>query len=97
MNEKVRYANVRPTAVMIDDGKLWVTLKDGRVIATPLDWYPWLAQATLEQQKNIELLPDGVYWNDLDEGLEVEGMLRGIRPYTPENNALRDSEQVKIR
>lgn len=43
--------------------------------------YGWLEEADEAAQRNIELLPDAVYWPDLGEGLEVEGMLRGIRPY----------------
>jgi len=74
------YSFVRPIQVIIDAGKLWVTLDDGRVISTPLYWYPWLVEATTEQQNNVEFLPDAVYWPELDEGLEIEGMLRGIRP-----------------
>ena len=69
--------------VDIRDGKLCVTLEDERIISTPLHWYPpWLENASLEQQNAIDLLPDAVYWTELDEGLEVEGMLRGIRPAT---------------
>jgi len=74
------YHFVRPKAVEISQGKLKVTLEDERVISTPLHWYPWLADASPEQQRNVELLPDAIYWTDLNEGLEVEGMLRGIRP-----------------
>jgi hypothetical protein len=74
------YQFSRPIAVKISDDKLKVTLEDDRVISTPLYWYPWLEAASAEQQHNIELLPDAIYWTDLDEGLEVEGMLRGIRP-----------------
>lgn len=74
------YGSTHPIHVTIHDSKLWVELEDERVISTPLHWYTWLAEATSEQQHNIELLPDAVYWPDLDEGLEIEGMLRGIRP-----------------
>lgn len=69
-----------PIGIKIADEKLWVTLEDERVISTPLRWYPWLDEASSEQQNHYELLPDAVYWTDLNEGLEVEGMLRGIRP-----------------
>ncbi len=80
MVEHKRYKFIRPIGVDIHDKKLWVTLEDERVISTPISWYPWLAEANIEQQKSIELLPDAVYWTELDEGLEIEGMLRGIRP-----------------
>lgn len=59
---------------------LRVQLQDGREIATPLEWYPALAQATFEQQTHVELNLSGVYWPDLDEDLSIAGMLRGIRP-----------------
>jgi hypothetical protein len=80
MDEFRIYRFVRPIGVEISEGKLRVTLEDERMISTPLNWYPWLEDASPEQQHNIELLPDAVYWTDLNEGLEVEGMLRGIRP-----------------
>jgi Protein of unknown function (DUF2442) len=80
MNETKIYHFIRPIGIKISDNKLWVTLEDERVISTPLRWYSWLAEATPEQQNHYELLPDAIYWTDLDEGLEVEGMLRGIRP-----------------
>ena len=81
MTDEIKiYHFIRPVAVNVHDNKLWVELEDERVISTPLHWYPWLEEASLEHQQNIELLPDAIYWTDLDEGLEIEGMLRGIRP-----------------
>lgn len=62
---------------------LRVTLRDGRVIATPLDWYPRLAEATPDQLANVELGLSGVHWPDLDEDLSIDGMLRGVRPPAP--------------
>jgi hypothetical protein len=55
-------------------------LKDGREIATPLEWYPTLMAATSEQRANVELSLSGIHWPDLDEDLSVAGMLRGVRP-----------------
>ncbi len=70
----------RPVAVEISAAMLRVTLADGRIIATPLDWYPRLAQATPEQRARYELSIAGIHWPDLDEDLSVRGMLRGERP-----------------
>jgi hypothetical protein len=70
----------RPIAVEISEGMLRVTLRDGRIIATPLDWYPRLVNATPEQQRNYELGFAGIHWPDVDEDLSVNGMLRGSRP-----------------
>lgn len=70
----------RPVSVRIAAGMLRVQLQDGREIATPLEWYPSLTEATPEQQSNVELSMSGIHWPDLDEDLSIAGMLRGIRP-----------------
>jgi hypothetical protein len=79
-NFEYHYETDRPVAVAIREGDVIVTLADGRRISNPLDWHPWLAGATPEQQANVELNPFSVDWPDLDEGLDIEGMLRGMRP-----------------
>ncbi|MBN1284428.1 MAG: DUF2442 domain-containing protein [Anaerolineae bacterium] len=70
----------QPIAVNVRDGMLWVTLQDGRVIGTPLKWYPRLRNASPEQLTNVELGFVGVHWPDLDEDLSVRGMLAGNHP-----------------
>lgn len=69
-----------PVALRIQDGMLLVTLKDGRLIGTPISWYPRLASATPEQLAQYELWAFGIHWEDLDEDLSIEGMLQGVRP-----------------
>jgi hypothetical protein len=76
----------RPVKVEFDNDMLQVTLKDGRLIATPLQWYPTLANATPEQRSHYELGLSGIYWPDLDEDLSVSGMLKGNRPPQPHHN-----------
>ena len=58
---------------------LVVMLDDGRLIATPLGWYPRLLAASTEQRARVRLTRNGVHWPDLDEDLSVEGMLAGWR------------------
>ena len=70
----------RPVAVDIRNNRLHVTLQDGRMIATPIDWYPRLAEASPEQQANYEFGLSGIHWPEIDEDLSVAGMLRGNRP-----------------
>jgi hypothetical protein len=74
------YETDRPVAVRFDDQTVWVTLADGRIIGNPLEWHSWLAEATAEQRTNRELRAFSVDWPDLDNGLDIEGMVRGIRP-----------------
>jgi len=67
----------QPVSAHIADGLVCVTVMDGRQIITPLDWYPWLASASAVAQQTIELHPNAVWWPLLDEGLSIDGMLRG--------------------
>jgi hypothetical protein len=68
-----------PVAGWCDDTSLHVKLADGRQIATPLWWYPSLAQASHVQRNTMELMITGIHWPDLDEDLSIEGMLKGWR------------------
>jgi len=72
--------NQRPVAVEIRDGRLLVTLSDGRLIGTPLEWYPRLMNATSIQLAAVEFSTAGLHWDDLDEDLSIEGMLAGVHP-----------------
>jgi hypothetical protein len=58
-----------------------VSLVDGRTIAVPLVWFPRLASASQKQLANYELLGggEGIHWQDVDEDISVEGLLRGNR------------------
>jgi hypothetical protein len=59
--------------------ELVVTLADGRRIATPLDWYPRLKDASAKQRAKFEIMPMGIHWPDLEEDLSIAGMLKGQR------------------
>jgi hypothetical protein len=70
----------RPIAVTITDADITVSLADGRKISNPISWFPWLQHATPDQQANIELWQWSIDFPDLDNGIDIEGMLRGIKP-----------------
>ena len=67
-------------AVTIERGTVYLTLADGRIIGNPLDWYPWLAAAAPEQQANAQKYILSADWPDLDDGIDVAEMLKGIPP-----------------
>ena len=69
----------RATAVSCSDAALTVTLADGRVITTPLWWYPRLQRATVAQRARHEIMPLGIHWPELDEDLSILGMLAGAK------------------
>ena len=66
--------------VSFEGNALTVYLMDGRRISTPLAWYPRLMNAQPEQLEKWEICCAGygIHWEQLDEDLSVEGMLRGL-------------------
>jgi len=70
---------VEPLAVDVSftDHDLCVLLVDGREISAPLEWFPRLKQATLEQRKNWRLIGQGVgiHWESVDEDVSVRSLL----------------------
>jgi hypothetical protein len=74
----VRTINVLAIDVHFEADKMNVQLSDGRVISVPLEWFPTLRKATAKQRNNWRLIGKGVgiHWEDLDEDLSVEGLLR---------------------
>lgn len=79
MNAAFENENVRPLSVTCDDAQLGVKLADGRVVCTPLWWYPKLLSATPDARANVQLMFDGFHWPDIDEDISVKSMLLGWR------------------
>lgn len=63
--------------VWFDETRVYVELNDGRVIGSPLSWFPRLQRATLEQRNRYELVAGGygIHWEELDEDLTAGGFL----------------------
>jgi hypothetical protein len=61
------------------------SIRDGRVVSTPLSWSWRLTDASPAQRENYEIIGDGqgVHWPDIDEDLSVEGMFRGVPARRP--------------
>ena len=74
---EIDVGDIRPIAVAFTADELVVTLADGRKIATPLEWYPRLKNASPAARDQFELMPMGIHWPELDEDLGIAGMLRG--------------------
>lgn len=80
MNISAKITDERVSDVRCTDDALIVDLMDGRTISVPLAWYPRLMAATAEQLANWEVCGGGygIHWQDLDEDLSVEGLLKGV-------------------
>jgi hypothetical protein len=74
---EIDVGDLRARSVEFTATELVVTLADGRRIATPLDWYPRLKQASMAARNNYEIMPMGIHWPDIDEDLSIAGMLKG--------------------
>ncbi len=55
-----------------------IALADGRVISVPLKFFPRLQAATESQRKKYELFGLNIYWEELDEGIDLTAMLTGM-------------------
>jgi len=62
--------------VRCDDQHLHVELDDGRIISTPMAWYPELQHASLKQLSHYRFIcrHTGIEWPDLDYHLSIESM-----------------------
>jgi len=65
--------------VKLTDDTLSVDLSDGKTISVPLEWFPRLVHATLEERNNWRLIGKGhgIHWEDIDEDISVKGLLAG--------------------
>lgn len=79
MTTSAATTRARASDVKVGRSHLEVTLRDGRVLRVPLSWFPSLGTATDAQRRNWRLLGRGIgiRWDDLDEDVSVEGLLRG--------------------
>ena len=83
-------ADERVADVEVSEDMLSVQLMDGRKISVPLVWYPRLLNATESERKNWRVIGGGygIRWDDVDEDLSTEGLLRGApAPPQPIANA----------
>ena len=75
VNLQVQAKNIR-----FEGNTLHIALSDGREMSLPLnqfEWLNWLANATLEQRTKWTIEPNGfaIYWDELDDGIEIEHLL----------------------
>lgn len=71
--------NPAASRVWFEKDSLWLELRDGRLLAVPLAYFPRLENATAKQRSKFELSGGGtgIHWDDLDEDISVSGLLAG--------------------
>jgi hypothetical protein len=70
--------NSDAVGVETTDSVLRVTLADGRELSAPLEWFPRLRDATVEQRGHWRLIGggEGIHWPDVDEDIAIATLLR---------------------
>lgn len=70
-----------PLSAVIASNAITVTLADGTVISNSLDMHQWLKRVYETDPhllNRVELTLFSVWWPDIDEGLDIEGMILNI-------------------
>jgi hypothetical protein len=72
-------STLKGKSVHVDDAHLNVELDDGRIISTPMKWYPELQKASIKQLSKYQFIcrGTGIEWPKLDYQLSIESMLTG--------------------
>lgn len=76
-NELIYVPRNDAVAAEVTTDQLIVTTRDGRVIHTPLSWFPFLLNAAEEQRQKFQVLGTLILWDDLDEIVSMEVILLG--------------------
>jgi len=78
VNTLIIFKSTNPVDVWFDNLKMYVRLEDGRELAIPLNWFPTLRDATDKQRGNWRFIGggEGIHWEDLDEDILVEGLIK---------------------
>ena len=63
--------------VTFTDSKMTIFLEDGRELSIPLEWFPRLRKATIDQLGKWRLIGDGegIHWDEIDEDISIERLL----------------------
>jgi hypothetical protein len=65
------------TAAAVVGDRLNVTLRDGRELFVPISWFGWLAKAPAGKRTDLKIIEGGlgIWWEQLDDGVSVPGLL----------------------
>ena len=95
----VEKAEALAVEVSFSNDALSVTLSDGRVVSVPLVWFPRLADATPRERSDWELIGGGIgiHWEEIDEDISVESLLRPENFMRLPNEALQPATRAPRR
>ncbi len=67
----------KAVSLSFSEGKMTIQLEDGRELSVPLEWFPRLRNASMNQLNDWRLIAngEGIHWNEIDEDILVERLL----------------------
>ncbi len=65
-------------AVQFTHEQAMIHLADGRMIGVPIGWFTALKGATVQQRQNYISYGSSLYWEDIDDGIDITAMLTGM-------------------
>ena len=68
----------KPMGVSFSETHIIVDLADGRALGVPLRFFPLLEAASDRARENFDLLGDAIYWDDVDDGIDLSALLTGL-------------------
>lgn len=77
-------ARNEPQRVSFTDTHAMNDLADGRIIGVPLHFFPLLEAASDEERRHYQLGSCEIYWEDIDDGIDLTAMLSGLYLETSE-------------
>ena len=65
------------TDISFSENKMTIFFEDGRELSVPLEWFPRLREATMNQLKKWRFIGsgEGIHWEELDEDISIENLL----------------------
>ena len=64
--------------VTFTDTHAMIDLADGRILGVPLDFFPLLNAATDKERMNYQLHGLTIYWEDIDDGMDLTALVSGL-------------------
>jgi hypothetical protein len=63
----------RAASAVVDREVIRITLRDGRELAVPIAWFPWLAESSTSDRDDLKVVEDGagIWWDRLADGISV--------------------------
>lgn len=69
-----------PVRLFYGEDQFTIELACGRLLTIPFSFFPVLRAMNEQQLNDFDLLSTGIWWNAIDEGLSISGLLNGYKP-----------------